>query len=124
MQTMELTINDKVYSFKAGIGFMTKANKTQFVVNEGIRVDVGLTFMLGNIMDGDVLALRDALVLMADGNPKATESVINGYIEDENTDIDALFEQVLTFFESANCTKKTVQKLKAEKAKRDQANKN
>ena len=42
MQTMELTIKDKVYSFKAGIGFMTKANKTQFMVNEGIRVDVGL----------------------------------------------------------------------------------
>ncbi len=100
MQTMELTIKDKVYSFKAGIGFMTKANKTQFMVNEGIRVDVGLQLMVGGIMDGDVLALRDALVLMAEGNPKARESIINGYLEDESTDIDALFEQVIDFFKN------------------------
>jgi len=122
MQTMELTIKDKVYSFKAGIGFMTKANKTQFMVNEGIRVDVGLQLMVGGIMDGDVLALRDALVLMADGNPKATESIINGYLEDESTDIDALFEQVIDFFKTSNCTKKTVHKLEEEKAKRDAKN--
>lgn len=117
MQTMELVIGDKTYQFKAGIGFMTQANKTQAVVNEGIRVEVGLQFMIGNIMEGDVLALRDALVMMAEGSPKATVQIINSYIEDESTDIDALFEQVLDFFEKSNCTKKTVQKLRDVKAK-------
>lgn len=117
MQKMELTINDEVYSFKAGIEFMTKANKTQVVVNEGIRVEVGLSFLIGNIMEGDVLALRDALVMMSTGSPRATESIINSYLEDENTDIDALFEQVMDFFKNANCTKKTVHKLEETKEK-------
>ena len=121
MQTMELEMNGKTYSFKAGLKFMQKANKTQFVVHEGIRVDVGLAMMIGNIVEGDVMALRDALVLMNEGmTPRATEAIINEYIEDENTDIESLFEKVIDFFKMSNCTKKTVQKVEEEKAKQEE----
>ena len=100
---------------------MQKANKTQFVVHEGIRVDVGLAMMIGNIVEGDVMALRDALVLMNEGmTPRATEAIVNEYIEDENTDIESLFEKVIDFFKMSNCTKKTVQKVEEEKAKQEE----
>ena len=118
MQTMELIIDNKAYQFKAGIKFMQKANKPQFIVNDGIRVDVGLSLMLGNIMECDVLALRDALLLMNEGcTPRVTEKILDDYIENDTTDIDDLFVQVLDFFKNANCTKKTVQRLEKEKEK-------
>lgn len=120
MQVMELEMNGKTYQFKAGMKFIQKANKKQFIINEGIRVDVGLTLMIGNIMEGDVMALCDALLLMNEGmDPRVTENTIDEYLEDEDTDIETLFEKVIDFFKMSNCTKKTVQKLEEEKKEKE-----
>lgn len=112
---LELTIGGIVYQFKAGIGFMYKADKRFITKDEiGHEKKVGLTYLIADIMDGNIEVLVDALLLMNEGQtPRASKAEIETYIEDENTDIDALFKEVLDFFEKSNCTKKTVHQLQA-----------
>ena len=66
--------------------------------------------MLGGIIDGDPDALVEVLDYMNEGQePRITKNALDKYLEDEDTDIDALFEKVINFLSSANCTKKKVQ---------------
>ena len=113
---MELTINGQVYQFNFGMGFLREANKT---VSEKIsnatekRKDVGATYMIAGIIDGDPEDLVNALDLANKGqNPRVTRALLDSYIEDPDTDIDQLFEDTLDFLEKANATKKIVERLK------------
>lgn len=128
---MELTINEQVYQFNFGMGFLREANKT---VSEKLnsstdkKKDVGATYMIAGIMDGDPEDLVNALDLANKGqNPRVTRALLDSYIENPETDIDQLFEVVLDFLGSANATKKIVERLKkrieeaeAEKEKENQ----
>ena len=123
---MELTINGQVYQFNFGMGFLRDANKT---VSEKInnatdkKKDVGATYMIAGIMDGDPEDLVNALDLANKGqNPRVTRALLDSYIEDPNTDIDQLFEDTMDFLERANATKKIVERLKKriEEAKAEQ----
>lgn len=112
---MELVINGNTYEFKAGFGFINRVNKKMSITQSGIKVDVGLSYLIGQLMVGDIFALKDALLAMnQDQKPKLTEVMLTEYLESEDTDIDALFEEVMDFFEKSNCTKKTVQNVKNE----------
>lgn len=113
---MELTINGQVYQFNFGMGFLREANKT---VSEKInnatdkKKDVGATYMIAGIMDGDPEDLVNALDLANKGqNPRVTKALLDSYIENPDTDIDQLFEDTLDFLERANATKKIVERLK------------
>lgn len=113
---MELTISGQVYQFIFGMGFLRDANKT---VSEKInnatdkKKDVGATYMIAGIMDGDPEDLVNALDLANKGqNPRVTRALLDSYIEDPNTDIDQLFEDTLDFLERANATRKIVERLK------------
>ncbi len=111
---MELTINGTVYKFKADIGFMRKAEKrvTQLVQGTDQIKNVGLTYLIAGIIDGDIEDLIDTLDLLNEGQePRLTKSQIEAYIEDENTDIDDLFDKVLDFFGNANVSKRIVKNL-------------
>lgn len=123
---MELTISGQVYQFNFGMGFLRDANKT---VSEKInnatdkKKDVGATYMIAGIMDGDPEDLVNALDLANKGqNPRVTRALLDSYIEDPNTDIDQLFEDTLDFLERANATRKIVERLKKriEEAKAEQ----
>lgn len=123
---MELTINGQVYQFNFGMGFLREANKT---VSEKInnatdkKKDVGATYMIAGIMDGDPEDLVNALDLANKGqNPRVTKALLDSYIENPDTDIDQLFEDTLDFLERANATKKIVERLKKriEEAKENQ----
>ena len=111
---MELTINGQVYQFKFGMGFLREANKTISEKNAaGVKKDVGATYMIAGIMDGDPEDLVNALDLANKGqNPRVTRALLDSYIEDPDTDIDQLFEDTLDFLEKANATKKIVERLK------------
>lgn len=124
---MELTINGQVYQFNFGMGFLREANKT---VSEKInnatdkKKDVGATYMIAGIIDGDPEDLVNALDLANKGqSPRVTRALLDSYIEDPDTDIDQLFEDTLVFLERANATKKIVERLKKriEEAKAQQA---
>lgn len=78
---------------------------------------------MAGIMDGDVEALEDLLLVANKGqNPRATTEILDEYIDDSDTDIDQLFEDTMGFLKNANATKKCVQNLEKtieeEKAKK------
>ena len=123
---MELTINGQVYQFNFGMGFLRDANKT---VSEKInnatdkKKDVGATYMIAGIIDGDPEDLVNALDLANKGqSPRVTKALLDSYIENPDTDIDQLFEDTMDFLERANATKKIVERLKkrSEEAKEKQ----
>lgn len=124
----ELEINNEVYQLNFGMGFLREVDKKISVPVDGIpgvKKNIGLNYKIASLIDGDIEVLEEVLDIANKGqDPRFTKQILDGYIEDENTDIDELFEKVLGFLESANVTKKTVkeimkevekQKVKAEK---------
>lgn len=107
----ELTINNNVYQFNFGMGFLREVNKKIGTPVDGlpdVKKNIGLQYYIASVIDGDLEALVDILeVANKSCNPRVTRSLLDAYIEDENTDIDALFESVMDFLKSANATKKT-----------------
>ena len=111
----EITINGTVYKLKFGIGFVKEVNgRRQAPLGNGMKEDIGLEYVIAKIQEGDILTLVDVLDSgnKYAGEPRLTRSVIEGYLEDENTDIERLFDDVLGFFEKSNATKKKVKMVK------------
>ena len=124
---MELTINGEVYQFCFGMGFLREINKRVSVPVDNIpdvKRNIGLSYLISGVIDRDP---EDLVSLLETANksltPRVTRQLLDSYIDDPETDIDALFEQVIDFLKSANATKKTTLELLAEverqKAKRE-----
>lgn len=121
----ELTIKGQVYEFNFGMGFMREINKRVGQPVDGlpdVKKNIGLQYFVACIIDKDLEALVDVLDAANRGcTPRVTRALLDSHIDDESTDIDALFEDVLDFLERANATKNVVKMLKeaveAEKAK-------
>lgn len=117
----ELTINDKAYQFNFGMGFMRELDPTITKPIEGVKgkaQNLGVQYAIAGIMDGDVFALADVLVRANKGfEPRLTQKEIESHIENEDTDLDALFEDVLGFLRRANVTKKVTMTLEETVAK-------
>lgn len=124
---LELNINETVYQFNAGMGFLREINKTMGAPIDGVPGEkqyIGLRYKIGCLFDNDLEALEDILIAMNKGFvPRITNKILDEYIEDENTDVDGLFSMVLDFLANANVTKKTTlilreeyEKLKAKQA--------
>ena len=65
-----------------------------------------------NLINGDPDALVNILDVANKGqNPRVTRDLLDGYIDDENTDIDELTDTVMGFLKSANATKRTTKEL-------------
>ena len=112
----ELAINGIVYQFKFGIGFVREINKRGAKVQvkdvPGVTEDMGLVLLVTKILDGDVIALIDALEAANKGfDPRVTRKILEDYIDDEDTDIDELFETVKDFLEKTNATRNTTKKM-------------
>lgn len=111
----ELTINEKVYQFKFGMGFLRELDPTVTKPVEGVKgkeQHLGVQYAVAGIIDDDVVALCDVLVRANKGfEPRVTQKEIEAYIEDDSTDIDALFADVLGFLKNANVTKKITMNL-------------
>lgn len=108
----ELTIDNQVYQFRFGMGFLKEMNKRVSVPVEGVKDvnrNVGLRYTVASLIEGDMEMLEDVLDVANKGqNPRLTRAALESYLEDEDTDIDQLFEDVLDFLKKANCTRKTV----------------
>lgn len=107
----ELTIKETVYPLNFGMGFLREINKkvvTPVQGNTNITQNIGLQFNVARLIDGDLEALVDVIDLANKGQtPRVTRAAIDAHIEDEETDIDGLFEAVKDFLSRANATKKT-----------------
>lgn len=114
---LEITIDGVVYSFNFGMGFMREINKKVGTPVDGlpdVKKNIGLQYYVAGVLDFDVEALVDILDIANKGqNPRVTRALLDAYIDDSETDIDRLFEDVLDFLKSANATKKTVTNLLA-----------
>ena len=126
----ELTINDKVYPCRFGMGFLREINKRveiTFDEDTGAKRNIGLYYTIIDLMDGVLETLEDVLLAANQGEqPRLQRTALDAYLEDENTDIDQLFADVLDFFERANCTKSTLTKVRefVEKRQAEQAEQN
>ena len=114
---LEITIDDVVYSFNFGRRVMREINKKVGTPVDGlpdVKKNIGLQYYVAGVLDFDVEALVDILDIANKGqNPRVTRALLDAYIDDSETDIDRLFEDVLDFLKSANATKKTVTNLLA-----------
>lgn len=112
----ELTIKNNTYQFNFGMGFMRKVNKLVGTPVDGlpdVRKNIGLNYYIAGILDGDIEALTQILVIANEGqSPRITRDMLDAYIDEECEDIDQLFKDVLDFLERTNATKKTVANLK------------
>ena len=107
---MELTINEQIYGFNFGVGFLKEINK-KVTMPEKMK-EVGLKYYVAEMLDGDVLALIEILKTANVGTePRVTEKMLSDYIDDESTDLDGLFEEVQDFLSKANATKKDFRKI-------------
>lgn len=111
----EIEMNGRVYEFNFGMGFMRAINKTVSTPIESLKgesMNIGLTYNIGKVIDGDLEALSDVLITANRGkDPRLTQADFDAYIDNENTDIDKLFEDVIGFFKNSNATKKAAMKL-------------
>ena len=117
----ELTINGNVYGFNFGMGFMREMNKRISTPVEGLDVkkNIGLQYAVAGILDGDVEELVNVLEVANKGQDlRITRQQLDNFIDDENTDIDKLFDDVLDFLKRANATKKVTVSLMEELEKR------
>lgn len=112
---MELTINGQVYQFNFGMGFLREMNKKVNAPVDGIKdvqKGIGLRYTVSSVMDGDVEALEELLLTANKGQePRVTQELLDEHIDDPDTDIDQLFEDVLGFLKTANATKKCLQEI-------------
>lgn len=123
---LELTINGTVYQFKFGMGFMRTINKKIGKPVDGlpdVKENVGLQYYVSELLVGDTEALEMILDAANNGmKPRVTTQLLDEYIDDEDTDIDDLFKEVIDFLKKGNATKKTVVPFieEVEKAKKAQ----
>jgi hypothetical protein len=106
----ELKINGNAYQFNFGFGFMREINKRITKPIEGVKgqeENVGLQYRIAGIIDGDLEALIDVLVTANKGfDPRLTQEALENHLENDDTDIEEVFDKVLGFLKTANCTKK------------------
>ena len=107
----ELEINGQMYEFNFGMGFLRELNKRVSAPVDGlpdVKKNIGLQYVIAGVIDGDLEDLVEVLDCANRGkNPRVTKQLLDQYIDDENTDIELLFESVIDFLKSANATKKT-----------------
>lgn len=58
---MELTINEKVYNFKFGIGFVRYLDGKSSIKQDGIQFGIGLETLIPNLLTGNTVTLSDCL---------------------------------------------------------------
>lgn len=115
----ELTIKDKVYQFRFGMGFVRDIDKTRQEKAEGNMVDVGLNYAIGGLIDEDPIEVVELLFIAnKTETPRVTKALLDEYIEDENTDFEGMCKEILGFFERGNATKKRTEKVKEFVAKK------
>lgn len=122
----EITIKDTVYQLNFGFGFRREIDPRVTQKNNDIQgkaTNLGVQSLIAGVMDGDPEDIVTAIEVGNKGfEPRVSRKELEAYLESEEANLDYLIEKLLSFFGSANCTKKTYQRLQefaeAEKAKR------
>ena len=116
----ELTMNGQPYAFCFGMGFLKTINAkaTTKVPNSNYSINTGLKFIMAQVIDRDIEALAEVLMTANAGmTPRLKQKDLYDFFEDEDTDIDEVFDTVIDFFGKANVTKPTYKELTATEGK-------
>ena len=106
---MTLTINGKEYNFKFGIGFVGEMDKRASITQNGAKFGLGLEILAAKLKTWDVLELADALILAnKTEDPKISRKELDEYIENPETDIEQLFEDVIEGLKQSNVTRNKI----------------
>lgn len=114
MNILEYEIDGKMYQFKASFGFLHEVNsKVKIEVSEfKTAQQKGLIWLVANMIDGDADALVSTLYSMNIGmTPRVTKNALENFLEN-HADIEALFDEVLSFLFQANVCKKALKEVK------------
>lgn len=111
----EIQINGTTYPLRFGMGFLRDINKLFMVpIKEvpGKYREAGLNYYVGLIIDGDIEALAQVIILAnKTEDPKINRNELDRWLENEDTDIDAVFDMVMDFFGRSNVTKKATRQV-------------
>lgn len=104
---MEIEVNGQIYGFKFGFGFLKEINKDyKSMVELGVTIPSGLRYQLSAMLDGNMDSLlRILMVANKTEKPRISESALIDYLDDEDTDIDALKDEIVDFLEKSNACK-------------------
>ena len=110
----ELTIKGQVYQFNFGIGFTREINKKKQAKSEnGAVQDVGLNYYIATLYDEDPIALVDILELAnKTEKPRIARKDLDDFIDDRDTDVSQVCQEILDFFDENNATKKAMETVK------------
>lgn len=112
---MKLTINDKEYTFKFGIGFVGEMDKRASITQNGVKFGIGIESLVSKLKTWDVLALAEALLIANQTeDPKIQKKDLYDYIENEETDIEQVFDSVIEGLKQSNVTRKKTEQILAE----------
>lgn len=108
----EITINGTVYGFNFGFGFLKEINKLVVQKDGGVERKNGFQVYLAEMLDGNAEALVTILNMANKGqDPRVTVQLLEEYLDDEDTDIEAVQNDVIDFLSKSNSTKLKTQKL-------------
>lgn len=106
---LELTIKDKTYSFRFGMGFMREIDKQSYttVENTNVKKNTGFQFAVADLYDKNPMGLVEILLFAnKTEQPRVNRDLLDYYIDEECEDIAALCDEVLDFLKQGNATKK------------------
>lgn len=103
---MELIINENVYNFRFGIGFVRYLDGKASVKQDGVTFGIGLETLLPNLLSKNTVTLVDCLIA-ANRTEKitVTQDILDKYIDDDSTDIDQVFKDVIEELKKSNASK-------------------
>lgn len=110
--TNELVINGKTYEFNFGMGFIRQIDPRHTQNVNGITQNIGLIVEMAKIMEGDMIALYECLRMANKGFiPRLEPAEFDKWVDDPDTDIEAVFNEVMGFFANSNCCKMMYRRL-------------
>lgn len=112
---MKLKVGNKNYDLNFGIGFVRELNKTYGLgANKGVTLGMGLMKALSGLRSYDPDSLSQVLYTgtWADA-ARPTQEAVDRMLDDENTDIEKLFDDVHAELAKANATKIALKNLRA-----------
>lgn len=102
---MQLTINNKDYTFKFGLRFVRELDKTVHKTENNIEFGVGTSVKMAQlILDRDLTVLSDILLIANQTETPRVKAVdLDTFIE-EHEDVEGLLNEVIAELEASNAT--------------------
>lgn len=111
---MQIKIGEKEYELNFGVKFVRLLDQTHGLSVNGMQFGQGLTKMLYGLQAYDPACLADVIYAATWANKKRPTLVqIEAMIEDPETDIEKLFDNVIAEMNKSNAIKVASKKMKA-----------